>query len=404
MVNVSKFLLAAAHLAFAANAFAEDVAAGSAGPRQLRLRTQRPASLLAHAATVRRKAAPPPPLLAGTVAGDAAQLAFAVAEKSDPQEVERLEEMVTQLLKDGKKNENKNGKKTPMGPSVQYIKGLIDNTMLPNREQAHQNDQDAIDAAARGVGSCQENMRDYLDQAANHKDAYKTASTDHHDCRLAESGEFMEKDNRCRPEMHEVKRLQAEATCAKVEDAQRFKYCNYQRITDAQNECDAAKRRITAAEELCDETRSRFEAKKAECDHWQGIMDNAACEHAVSKKEACSQGETCYKNKHTTFQTTFKRVQKDEVTRGGEWRALKRMQCLMGTFENGKVTDAEIEVCKRKTHVPPSINYPSAPSMDSCTMPDEYPGTAAYKEAAFGNLPFQAKGNPDAGTCYGMHL
>lgn len=402
-VKVVRALLAASHLAIAASAVFE----GSASPRQRQLRLRRahqPVSLLASAAD--RHSIAPPPLAVGTAAGDAAQLAFMVSQKDDPQEVERLEQMVTDLIKEQKQAKKGDKEKaTPVGPSIRYIKTIIDDTMLPNREKAHQNDQDALDSAARALESCQEHRSQYLSRASSAKASYKSASRRHVNCRMGESGEWMEHNDRCRPENMEVKRLQTQATCMKVAEVKAScEYSDYTKITEAEMECDRAKESERAAHELCDETKYRYEGVKSQCDALQSQMDEAACQHAVRMKEACDEGNNCYEAKLEAFRSTQDRVKRDEVTRKAEWRALKRMQCLVASFENGQVTDAEVDACKAKTHYPPSINYPAESFMDECTVPDKYPGRAAYKEAEFGNLPPQAKGKPDAGSCYAMGL
>jgi len=403
---VSRILLAAIHLALAAGAFIEDAGSTGSALRQYRLRLPRKRhamSLLANASVTLHVL--PPSLSPGTTAGDLAHFAFAVSQKDDPEEVERLEKMVTDLVKEGGKHkEDKNGKATPMGPSVQYVKAIIDDTMLPNRERAHRDDQNTIDAAARRLESCREERNEYLARAVTAKASYKSASKRHEECRHTEAGERWEQSSRCRPEMLKVKKLQTEMTCAKVEEAQRCKYIDYQKIIDAEAECDRAKESERAAHELCDMTDSRYQGRKSQCDALQRQMDDAACKHAVQMKEACSEGQSCFNSKLSSFRATRDRVKRDEATRRSEWRALKRMQCLVAAFDNGKVEDSEIEDCKARTHEPPSIVYPETPSIDSCIIPDKYPGTSAYKEAEFKHLPPEANGNPDRGSCYGMDL
>jgi len=346
----------------------------------------------------------PPTVLAGTEAGDVENLAFAVAAKDDPQEVEKLEKMVTDLVKKGK-NVKKDDKATPSAnaKSVEYVKTIINTIMLPAKKMSHTRDQMALNSAVMSLKTCVSQRQSYLNTAKSSKAAYTSASSQHNTCRHTEAGEFFEYEDRCRPSAMEVRRLQADATCAKVETAQKFKYCNYQRITDAEAACSRAKQRITAAQELCDAVKSRYRSRKSTCDHMQSTMDDAACRYAVSMKEACDSGASCYKAHEANFDHTYNRVKKSEASRRAEWRALMRMKCLVDTFENGKVEDREIEACKAKTHTPPSIDYPSKPSMGPCTVPKKYPGSAEYKAAEFDRLPPQAKGKPNAGSCVPMH-
>jgi hypothetical protein len=345
--------------------------------------------------------------LADPDAADAVNLAFVVSKHAGSGEVDKLEQMVEGLVKKERsanaQKDKKDGKATPMGSTVQYLKGIINGVMIPARQMSHNMDQRQLDSALSALESCQGTRDQYMGRADSAKAKYERARSQHKTCRHTEGGERMEMDSRCRPSMKEVKRLQKDAICAKVESAQRFKYCNYQRITDATAACDRAKEKIRSLDDLCDSTESRFQVTQSQCNQIQSMMDNAACTYAVRKKEACTEGDQCYQSKLKTFNDAYSHVQKAEVARKTEWRALLRMQCLMQMFEDKKVEDKEIASCKAKSHSPPSITYQSAPSMASCTIPTSYPGTAEYKAKEFGtNLPPNAKGKPDAGTCFAM--
>merc|ERR1719491_567689 len=105
------------------------------------------------------------------------------------------------------------------------------------------------------------------------------------------------------------------------------------------------------------------------------------------------------------YNATGESVKKEEKDRKGEWKALKRMVCLIDAFADSKVTDAEITLCKEKTHDTKQldIKYPDvSKGMEKCTVPDRYPATPAYKKAEFAPLPTLAKGNPEANECVGV--
>jgi len=92
------------------------------------------------------------------------------------------------------------------------------------------------------------------------------------------------------------------------------------------------------------------------------------------------------------------------LDRHAEWRGLKRMQCLMTAFMDGKMTNAEVQACKAKVysidHL--KIKYPSQHKREVCSVPKLYPTTAAYKRAEFAPLPTMAKGKADANECTGV--
>lgn len=321
-------------------------------------------------------------------------------------EIERLDEIVTGLLKKKRQQgeKTKHGKATPMDGTAQYIKNMIDNIMIPNREMAHKRDQASLDTAVQNVHRCEQSKVRQMRHAEAPKATYEDASSQHSNCRLTESGEYLEKADQCRDSMMQVKRMQRDMTCDKVAVVREScKYSNYQAITDAEMECARAKKKVVYAEKLCDQVKARYNQRVATCDHWQSIMDEASCKHAMGVKDVCQESDRCFKSLFPIYLSTLKAVERDELDRGAEWRALKRLQCLVDSFENG-VTDQEVDDCKAKSHYPPSIAYPEAPEAKSCVVPGKYPGTDAYHKAEFAHLPPQAKGNPDAGQCYGMSL
>lgn len=341
---------------------------------------------------------------AGNLNSTELDVALEVSGSGGAHEVEKLDQIVTDLVKKRRHEEKAtDGKATPMGPSVQYIKGIIDNTMIPNREAAHRQDQAALDKAVENLHGCSQSGSFSLREAEASKATYQDASSHHQTCRLTEAGEAMETGDYCRESALKVERMQREWTCAKV--AERKKSCiysDYQKIVDAELECAAANKRVKEVEALCDTTRARYDTRKAKCDHWQSIMDEASCKHAIQMKNICADGDRCYESHLPVFKSTVRRVTDDEMERRAEWRALKRMQCLMDGFHDGRVTDQEVDACKQRSHSLPFIEFPEAPEKDSCKVPNKYPGTRAYKDAEFAHLPPQAKGRPEAGQCYGI--
>jgi hypothetical protein len=82
------------------------------------------------------------------------------------------------------------------------------------------------------------------------------------------------------------------------------------------------------------------------------------------------------------------------MDRKAEWRGLKRMSCLMAAFADGKVTNAEVDACKKKVVDTKLliIKYPKIPPLAKCATPQLYPSTGAYKRAEYAPLPSLAKG------------
>merc|ERR1719183_1748657 len=128
-----------------------------------------------------------------------------------------------------------------------------------------------------------------------------------------------------------------------------------------------------------------YNAKLQSCDNLQDLMDGSACKRAVMMKDACETYAECHYDKKKVYLTTERMVKVEEKDRQAEWRGLKRMQCLMKSFSDGKVSASEVEACKKKSHDVGHlvIKYPKMPSLEVCKVPDRYPTTAQYKLAEF---------------------
>jgi len=121
-------------------------------------------------------------------------------------------------------------------------------------------------------------------------------------------------------------------------------------------------------------------------------------------KDACETYSECHKDRMKAHQTTLTMVHTEERDRKAEYKGLKRMQCLIVAFRDGKVSNKEIKACKAKVHSNKHLNidYPYLPVFDHCSVPDLYPSTPAYKLEEFANLPAFAKGKQDANACVGI--
>merc|ERR1719487_1143058 len=133
-------------------------------------------------------------------------------------------------------------------------------------------------------------------------------------------------------------------------------------------------------------------------------MDAQACAWATDGKAACSAYTTCHNGRKEAYEETEVAVKKEERDRKAEWRGLKRMECLIDAFRDGRVTNSEVDSCKKRSHDTSHLNlrYPKLPKQATCSIPQTYPATPAYKRAEFANLPALARGQAEANECTGV--
>jgi len=179
----------------------------------------------------------------------------------------------------------------------------------------------------------------------------------------------------------------------------------------AKEACERATKEHAEQLKKCQGLDKDHAAKQQQCNGLQDQMDNAACKYAVDIKDSCEQYSECFTSRMTAYVTAEKVVKGDgklvtgnEKDRQAEWKGLKRMQCLVKAFSDGKVEASEIVQCKEATHSTAHlvIKYPNLAKLSDCEVPKAYPSTAEYKKAEFAPLPALAKGKLGANECTGV--
>lgn len=334
---------------------------------------------------------------------------------------------------------------TPFGNSVSQISKLIEDDMMPKVLAAHTANQRELEKLMDEVHDCAMTKNISVQKADTKKTMYLKMSPLHKTCRSGEAGKYTEKTE-CLGELRDKRGLM-KLKCKEFA----FVYKKYgdqnsnrqivkkggsehtesylKRITStvcgryppggmggggkdgfldvymrAKEACNHATQAYKFQYKKCSRIIKEYKAKRKSCDNIQDQMDDAACKRAVGMKDACETYAECYYDKRKVYVDTEKMVKVEEKDRQAEWRGLKRMQCLMKSFADGKVTAAEVEECKKGTYDVGHlvIKYPFLPKLVTCKVPDRYPTTAQYKLVEFAPLPTMAKGKEDANECTGV--
>jgi len=334
---------------------------------------------------------------------------------------------------------------TPFGKSVKQIRDLIEKDMMPKVLAAHEENQKTLNKLVKELRECGSTKITQIAQADKKKQIYLKTSPLHKTCREGEAGKHTEKID-CRNEEKDKKRIMKLKCKEFAMVAKRYgdEQANGQivkrggsegtesyvrRMTNticgkyppggkggggkdgfldlymiAKEGCEKATKRYNAQVKKCDIIEKEYLGKKSECDNLQDQMDAAACKRAVEMKDACETYSECYFDKRKVHDSTEEMVKTEEKDRKAEWRGLKRMQCLMDAFGDGKVKSDEIETCRKQVHALDHLNirYAKLPTLVSCNVPLRYPSSPEYKLAEFAMLPALAKGKEDANACTGV--
>jgi len=168
----------------------------------------------------------------------------------------------------------------------------------------------------------------------------------------------------------------------------------YDQYLRAKGACEVATKEYNDKVAECKRKIHSFNVRKGKCNQFQTLMDSRSCKHAVIIKDTCEQYAGCYASKLRAFEIAVGDTKMQERDRKAEWRGLTRIACLIAAFADGKVSDKEIDECKKRTVTTDHliIKYPKVPPMTKCPITQLYPATGAYKRREFAPLPTLAKG------------
>jgi len=348
--------------------------------------------------------------------------------------VAQMETAVTDLLR----------KAMILGPdgltsSVNQIKGLITNTMMPKLANAHKANQNEVNDLSSQISTCSPpSGQQFGGTVAQMKlQLYEEKSKSHHECRLSEASLATEAQS-CQSEVTSLKRIR-DMTCNKfqalsndfndeaqnrgivskvrAEEPRAYvkrlmgSFCDstgsgnmLDRFDKADADCKKSKAEYATAKSGCSLAAANYDKQKTACNSLQDQMDRAACQRAVIVKDACESYAQCYTSSLTAFKAAQAAVKEEEANRQEESKALQRMLCMIAEFKETGLDETKIQACQDKVYDVSflTLTVPAEPHMQMCTVPDRYPATAAYKKAEFAPLPALAKGKEDANECYGV--
>jgi len=342
---------------------------------------------------------------------------------------------------------------TPMGQSVKKIADIMSKTMMPAVIAAHKTDQKHLNEAAEAIKKCGSVKDSAFKTAKPANVEYAKMSKLHKPCRNNQAVKYTSAKT-CSEEEKALKK-EAELKCKQFSTlAEKFgtQKANNEVVKKAGGEsdegyitristticgkhvhgtkgnkkdkggwggglaggyldqylrakfaCEEAKKRHAAKVKECKGKWDAYHVHKSKCNQYQQTMDVESCKYAVMVSDACEAYAGCYNTKKQAYLDMKADVQMDERDRKAEWRGLKRMECLIKGFADGKITNAEVDTCKKKSHSTGllTIKYPAIPKLAKCALVTLYPTTGAYKRKEIEPLPTLAKGLAPA-PCTGM--
>jgi len=228
------------------------------------------------------------------------------------------------------------------------------------RVRAQSFDQKQIDSHVESIKSCSlekaklsnASLGANMTYAKKLKVDHKEHAGAHADCVFVEEAKDLLKDSVCGG----VKNVDKECRC-------------HSKITEkvgVRPECMNITKHPANGKKCCD-AYANLVVHRAECTDKKANMDFAHRQRTLLLRKLCTNYGKCYSEKVKAYVAVEKKVQFNENNR--QWVALYRIQCLMDSFEKGKVTKTTAKTCKEQKYKVPAISYPKTPAKDECAVP-----------------------------------
>jgi len=300
-------------------------------------------------------------------------------------------------------------------PFIQKLKKQI--------EPWHDKSTATLKTAIEEVESCTEGMENGMRETEAKKGSCSAASTSHTTHREDESTKFTSKEQAKAEKAEKKEEMTTECNAFKaVKDEVHSATASYgggdegtylesvseqfcsgllPRFKEAKLRCTHATADHTEASNQYETKNTAYTVQKSASDTVQTETDVTCCEHALATKDVCTNHDTCYEDKVAAYKAVEAIIKGEEKIKKVEWRVYSRIECLLPVL--GTDNAAKIDACREKEHSTShlDIDYPKIPEKSACEAVQDFPGTEAYKNEHFGNLPENAKGKAVA-VCAGM--
>jgi len=128
----------------------------------------------------------------------------------------------------------------------------------------------------------------------------------------------------------------------------KFKH-KYEEWIQRKEDCDAATATARELRERMDALEEQRQQLRSMCNSLQDQLDHKACSASEAVQHRCHGYEECYARARISFLEQNRTVAALEQEMKQEYRALKRILCLLETFEGGGLEESELEDCRQQT-------------------------------------------------------
>lgn len=152
------------------------------------------------------------------------------------------------------------------------------------------------------------------------------------------------------------------------------------KVVKAKKECDDAAKKIADMIPKCKAMADEAVAKEEECEEKRQKLISGVCARDKSHEETCSASDDCWRECWEAYKREKAEHQEREKMRKTEWRASKRIECLILTFHE-KNQSGLIDSCIQRRHNTDHLNltFPEVPDPAKCPDKNFVPCSETWK-------------------------
>mmetsp|Transcript_7667 Transcript_7667/g.20647 ORF Transcript_7667/g.20647 Transcript_7667/m.20647 type:complete len:847 (-) Transcript_7667:58-2598(-) len=312
---------------------------------------------------------------------------------------------------------------------LDQIAALVDRVLKPSVTKHHKEDKALLEHLVKDFRSCEKDQASSTSRTSEVDRVRCIKSQKHRQCRRREAQAY-EETSQCNRALDLTSKVKAHV-CNSIKDsrvgpADRTstcidRFCHYlpgenyemylRRISSYfQTKLDEFEKAKGACTEMSVQAEREVKAcakkdrwhkqKKQECDHVQESLERASCARATQTASSCDSYQSCFQRNDAAYKKLKPIISQREEDRKAEWKALKRIQCLMGTLADAKADAAEVEKCKKMAYDVSQLDlvFEKVPKQEKCLGSKngafkgrKVPCSKSYMKAEYGRLPRGAR-------------
>jgi hypothetical protein len=162
----------------------------------------------------------------------------------------------------------------------------------------------------------------------------------------------------------------------------------------AKARCLASKKHLQKQSAICRQKIAEAAQKKAECDGLLGGLEQFTCAWAQKTSDRCKSYDSCWDDAKAALKKLRATIPAAIKERKAQYKSGMTMKCMGAAISSSGSVDAKkMDACKSiriKTSIF-KVRIPRIPRKKSCTAPQTYGGSPAYKKKVYSRLPVKVR-------------